>query len=261
MSELKKCSRCRSEIQLKYFAMNRKGEYNKTCETCLNKTRKTKQPLKRTDTDFVDEDKSTTAETNSISEPIDEKYIIVMDVETNGLIKQRGLTPNKNNLDYFPRIVQFSWGLYTEDGECKEMKDFIIKPDGWNMNGKEKFHGITQERALNEGVDIKDVLTEYKNDIDNHCCKLVCHNLNFDKTVVMSELMRLDMNVNDVESFCTMKNTINYCKLTPMVRGEYKWPSLEQLYYKCFNEDIDNAHNSKYDVINTAKCYFKYQLL
>ena len=54
MSELKKCSRCRSEIQLKYFAMNRKGEYNKTCETCLNKTRKTKQPLKRTDTDFVD---------------------------------------------------------------------------------------------------------------------------------------------------------------------------------------------------------------
>ena len=261
MSELKKCSRCRSEIQLKYFAMNRKGEYNKTCETCLNKTRKTKQPLKRTDTDFVDEDKSTTAETNSISEPIDEKYIIVMDVETNGLIKQRGLTPNKNNLDYFPRIVQFSWGLYTEDGECKEMKDFIIKPDGWNMNGKEKFHGITQERALKEGVDIKYVLTEYKNYIENHCCKLVCHNLNFDQTVVISELMRLDMNVNDVESFCTMKNTINYCKLTPMVRGEYKWPSLEQLYYKCFNEDIDNAHNSKYDVINTAKCYFKYQLL
>ena len=261
MSELKKCSRCRSEIELKYFAINRKGEYNKTCETCLNKTRKTKQPLKRTDTDFVDDDKSTTAETNSMSEPIDEKYIIVMDVETNGLIKQRGLTPNKNNLDYFPRIVQFSWGLYTEDGECKEMKDFIIKPDGWNMNGKEKFHGITYERAVAEGVDIKDVLTEYKNDIDNHCCKLVCHNLNFDKTVVISELMRLDMNVNDVESFCTMKNTINYCKLTPMVRGEYKWPSLEQLYYKCFNEDIDNAHNSKYDVINTAKCYFKYQLL
>ena len=241
--------------------MNRKGEYNKTCETCLNKTRKTKHPLKRTDTDFVDEDKSTTAETNSISEPIDEKYIIVMDVETNGLIKQRGLTPNKNNLDYFPRIVQFSWGLYTEDGECKEMKDFIIKPDGWNMNGKEKFHGITQERALKEGVDIKDVLTEYKNDIDNHCLKLVCHNLNFDKTIVMSELIRLDLNVNDVESFCTMKNTINYCKLTPMVRGEYKWASLEQLYYKMFNEDIENAHNSKYDVINTAKCYFKYQLL
>ena len=39
MSELKKCSRCRSEILLTYFAINRKGEYNKTCETCLNKTK------------------------------------------------------------------------------------------------------------------------------------------------------------------------------------------------------------------------------
>ena len=64
MAELRKCSRCRSEILLTYFAINRKGEHNKTCETCLNKTRKTKlvsnvpsdfKPLKRTDTDFVDD--------------------------------------------------------------------------------------------------------------------------------------------------------------------------------------------------------------
>ncbi len=62
MSNLRKCSRCRSEIELKYFAINRKGEYNKTCETCLSKNRKAKpastvpsnvSPLKRTDTDFV----------------------------------------------------------------------------------------------------------------------------------------------------------------------------------------------------------------
>ena len=63
-------------------------------------------PLKRTDTDFVDgvaeakqvepipsdtEDKSTTAELDSTQS--DEKYIIVLDVETNGLIKQGGATP------------------------------------------------------------------------------------------------------------------------------------------------------------------------
>ena len=39
MAELRKCSRCRSEIELTYFAINRKGEHNKTCETCLNKVR------------------------------------------------------------------------------------------------------------------------------------------------------------------------------------------------------------------------------
>ena len=37
MSELRKCSRCRSEIELKYFGINRKGEPYKTCDNCRNK--------------------------------------------------------------------------------------------------------------------------------------------------------------------------------------------------------------------------------
>jgi DNA polymerase III alpha subunit (gram-positive type) len=179
-----------------------------------------------------------------------------MDVETTGLIKKRGLTPNSKNLNMFPNIVQFSWGLYTESGECKQIKDYIIKPNNWTVGESVKYHGISQERALAEGVDIKEALSDYKHDIDNHCSLLVCHNMTFDKTVVVSELMRLNMTVNNVNECCTMLDTINYCKLMPMVRGGYKWASLEQLYRKCFNAEIENAHNSYYDVVNTAKCYF-----
>ena len=124
------------------------------------------------------------------------------------------------------------------------------------MNGSDKYHGITQERAFTEGVDIKDVLTKYKDDIENHCCKLVCHNVDFDKRVVQSEFIRAKLELAEVETCCTMKKGIDYCKLLPKVRGEYKFPSLGQLYRKCFNEDLDNAHNSYYDVINCAKCYF-----
>ena len=152
----------------------------------------------------------------------EEKYIIVMDVETNGLIKQRGITPTRDNLHLFPNIVQFSWGLYRENGECKVLKDYIIKPNGWSMNGKEQFHGITLEKANNEGVDIKTVLSEYKYDIENCCSIFVCHNMDFDKRVVLSEFVRNDMDLNNPNEFCTMKNTINYCKITPKVRGEYK---------------------------------------
>ena len=39
MAELRKCSRCRSVIELKYFGINRKGEYNKTCINCLDKAK------------------------------------------------------------------------------------------------------------------------------------------------------------------------------------------------------------------------------
>ena len=277
MANLQKCSKCKSEQELKYFSLNKKGQLYKTCDACRNKRlqsssdkaiiadavrvmRKEIQTLERIvkeDSDASDiENKSTTAESNSTPE---EKYIIVMDVETNGLIKQRGITPTKDNLHMFPNIVQFSWGLFTETGECKSMKDYIIKPDGWTMNGKEAFHGITLEKALKEGVDIKTVLNEYKHDIENCCSKLVCHNLNFDKHVVLSEFIRHGMDLNDVGEYCTMKSTINYCKITPKVRGEYKWPSLEQLYQQCFKEKLQNAHNSYYDVMNCAKCYFAIQ--
>ena len=64
------------------------------------------------------------------------------------------------------------------------------------------------------------------------------------------------MIIDDTSEYCTMKNTVDYCKITPKVRGEYKWPSLEQLYRKCFNESLENAHTSYYEVINCAKCYF-----
>lgn len=274
MANLQKCSKCKSEQELKYFSINKKGQPYKTCDNCRNKrlhsssdktiiadavraikkATETLECIIKEDADASDiENKSTTAESSSTP---DEKYIIVMDVETNGLIKQRGITPTRDNLHMFPNIVQFSWGLFTETGECKVMKDYIIKPDGWTMNGKEAFHGITLEKALKEGVDIKTVLNEYKHDIENCCSKLVCHNLNFDKHVVLSEFIRHGMNLNDVGEYCTMQNTINYCKITPKVRGEYKWPSLEQLYQQCFNEKLQNAHNSYYDVLNCAKCYF-----
>ena len=44
------------------------------------------------------------------------------------LFKDRNIEPDKSNLKYFPQLVQFSWGLYTEDGDCKEVKEYIIKP-------------------------------------------------------------------------------------------------------------------------------------
>ena len=45
-NELKKCSGCASEIQLKYFKINRKGHYNKTCLSCADKRKKSYNKLK-----------------------------------------------------------------------------------------------------------------------------------------------------------------------------------------------------------------------
>ena len=106
-----KNARCKSEVDISFFGLNRKKQPYKTCVTCRSKAKKQHAPLKRTDTDFVNgvaetkqveptpsdtEDKSTTAELDSTQS--DEKYVVVLDVETNGLIKQRGATPTDRNL-------------------------------------------------------------------------------------------------------------------------------------------------------------------
>ena len=41
MANLMKCSRCKSEIDISYFGMNRTKEPYKTCGNCRNKTKQT----------------------------------------------------------------------------------------------------------------------------------------------------------------------------------------------------------------------------
>ena len=192
---------------------------------------------------------SDTASTTTPDTIEDEQYIIVMDVETNGFIKTRNAQPTSNNISQFPHIVQFSWGFYTEGGDYKEIKNYIIKPNGWLMNGTGKCHGVSQEKAESEGIDIKDVLIQYKHDIDNRCMMLVCHNVNFDVRVVAGEFVRAEMEIPIIKTYCTMQEGVSYCKITPKVYGQYKWPSLQELYRKCFDEDLENAHNSYYVVV------------
>ena len=167
MTNLQECTRCKSTIDISYFGMNRKHEPYKTCYNCRDKNQKTRK-LTHTPPSSDIEDKSTATETHSVPEQENDKYMIVMDVETKGLIKKRGLTQNSKNVNMFPNIVQFSWGLYTESGECKQIKDYIIKPHNWTVGESVKNHGISQERAVAKGVDIREALSNYKNDIDSH---------------------------------------------------------------------------------------------
>ena len=85
------------------------------------------------------------------------------------------------------------------------------------MNGTDKCHGVSQEKAESEGIDTKDVLTQYKHDIDNRCMMLVSHNVNVDVRVVASEFVRTEMEIQIVKTNCTMQEGVNYCHITPKV--------------------------------------------
>jgi DNA polymerase-3 subunit epsilon len=196
-----------------------------------------------------------------ILEQLDEKspkqsngYILFFDTETNGL-------PNDYNapisdLNNWPRMLQLAWILYDPSGKVIKEANRIIKPDGFRVNPNATLiHGISHSIAVSEGFPLKEVLTEFV----QYCKKagsIVAHNISFDIAIVGAELLREKI-AFDFDSFnqtCTMKSSTEYCKI-PGPYG-YKWPKLEELYFKLFNRELDNAHDALVDVRATADCFW-----
>lgn len=177
---------------------------------------------------------------------------LFFDTETTGLpINYKAPYTDSSN---WPRIVQLSWILANDKGEIKAETDHIVKVDFEIPKSASQIHGITNEISNEKGIHINDILNSFLEDLKKTKI-LVCHNVDFDLTVLRSELYRNNLK-HDIKlpTFCTMKNSTHYCQI-PGNRG-YKWPRLEELYKICFNKKLKNAHNSLMDVRATHKIFY-----
>ena len=183
---------------------------------------------------------------------------LFFDTETTGL----PLKGARYNTDFnsFPYIVQLSWFF---DGH---FNDFIIKPDGYEISGEvSKIHGITHEMAIEKGVNIGEVIPLFIND----CMiadKIIGHNIYFDISIIKANILRSSNGVtqyyNEIvepaldksKRVCTMLKTIKFVGAYFSDGKRGKFPTLEELYLKLFNEDFP-AHNSLEDVKATKRCY------
>ena len=182
---------------------------------------------------------------------------LIFDVETTGLPKKRNMPIS--DINNWPRIVQLAFGLYDKEGTCIEEYDYIIKPDNFIIpENSTKIHNITNEYANENGSDIKTVLNIFVEKL-NEINYLVAHNLKFDKNVLESELYRNNIPYNfcNLKEICTMECSTNYCKLMPIRYNNYKWPKLEELHSKLFEDKIDGFHNALVDIQVCKKCLFK----
>ena len=88
---------------------------------------------------------------------------------------------------------------------------------------------------------------------------IVAHNTDFDINVLRCEFLRNNIEdpfKEDLNIICTMKKSKDFCKL-PSTYGNYKWPSLQELYFKLFRVHFKEAHNAKFDVRATFKCFWE----
>ena len=181
---------------------------------------------------------------------------LIFDTETTGLPKD--YKAPISDLNNWPRLVQIAWLQCDNSGNVLASSDYIVKPQGFTIpKESENIHGISTEKAMTEGIALKKVLNQFSMAI-NASNFLIAHNMSFDEKIVGAEFLRenIQNKLSVISKICTKELSIDYCKL-PGNYGNYKWPSLSELYYKLFNHNFEEAHNAKVDVHACAKCFFK----
>ena len=184
---------------------------------------------------------------------------LIFDTETTGL--PRDYSAPITQLDNWPRLVQLAWQLHDQTGALQSSGNYIIRPEGFTIPfNSEQIHGISTERALKQGVDLKEVLEIFRKDIDR-AHFLVGHNVSFDERVMGAEYLRnrIPSAIMDKAKIDTKDEGTQFCAI-PGPRG-FKWPSLGELHHALFNKGFDDAHDAAADVEATARCFLELVLL
>ena len=197
--------------------------------------------------------------------------VLAFDTETTGL--PSSYNAPLSDLSKWPHIVQLSFIVFdTSNKEILNYSDHIIKlePDVVITPDSTAIHHITYERSQKCGILMRTALQEF-NDAMNYVDLIIGHNIQFDKNMLAVEFQRnkmensiyrniLNCSARPLSEFCTMKQTVNLCKL-PFINknnnamSHFKWPTLTELHKHLFNAKPAGTHNAIADVMICLRCY------
>jgi len=183
---------------------------------------------------------------------------LIFDTETTGLPKKWNAPIS--DINNWPRCVQLAWQIHDNLGNCIESKDFLIKPDGYNIPyDSQKIHGISTELAERDGHDLLEVLTQFNEAVKNSKF-IIGHNVKFDLNIMGCEFYRLkiknNLEVSKILDTCYEK-TATLCEIPGGRGGKYKFPTLTELHSYLFSTSFADAHNATADVEATTRCFLE----
>lgn len=182
--------------------------------------------------------------------------VLFLDCETTGIPDRAA----KWDVDFmqYPHVVQMAW-----IHGCK-VESHIIRPDGWEIPDETvEIHGITNEYAKEHGEPFASVVDMFVRDC--HEAGLICgHNIHFDTSIIkaniLRELGREYYDASDVETALykgkridTMRSTMKWVDARNSW-GKLKFPSLGELYARCFPGEKFQAHDALEDTKAVARC-------
>lgn len=184
---------------------------------------------------------------------------LYIDTETTGL--PIDYKEHYTKLENWPYIVQVALIIEDDNYGILAKRDIIVKPDSYTIpESASNIHGITNEKAKS-GEKREDVFN-YLDLVLNNTDIIIGHNASFDLNIIKAEIVRTK-GVGNVlfekknhTIIDTMRVGKDFCKIPGnFMYGDYKYPKLDELYYKLFNKHFENQHNAMADVEATYECY------
>jgi len=188
--------------------------------------------------------------------------IAIFDTETTGLPVAKASYQSPQQ----PHIMQLATMLIDDVGNSLKKFNRLIKPEGYTRVDEGAFnaHGISFEKAMDEGIPRKEVFDEWR-ELTRDSVLLVGHNVSFDRRLLDINMWRtyhhLNQSYRSKPTFCTMHSYTKQVKLPATAKmkqygfGPYKAPTLQELHQFLFGEPFDKAHDAMADVEACAKAF------
>jgi DNA polymerase III epsilon subunit-like protein len=181
------------------------------------------------------------------------KYL-VFDTETTGMVQWK-LPPTDPNQ---PKLVQIGCLLFdSHHNEIAALKTLVVPLASIEPKAQET-HGISFETAQELGVSNNNVLEVFCDFVDI-ADVVVAHNSAFDVKVMRHAAHNAKIETDifaGKEIRCTKEATTKILRIpNPKIRGQYKWPSLQECMTYFFKESIEGAHDAMVDVRACARVY------
>lgn len=170
--------------------------------------------------------------------------VLFFDTETTGIPDWK----SPSDAEHQPHLVQLA-GILADPETREEIKtiDVIIKPDGWSIPDEvAEIHGITTERALDEGIPEADALEQFL-ELYRESHLRIAHNTTFDNRIIRIALKRFcpdlisDQEWKDRERYyCTHLNA-------KKVMGGNSGHTLAEVYEHFVGKPLEDAHTAMAD--------------
>jgi len=153
-------------------------------------------------------------------------------------------------------IIQISWNVGDKYRNFYICECDYINPFAYSV------HHITVEHLKKHGHVFNDAISVLINDLretPNPC--LVAHNIQFDYAAILYNMHKHSCCCKDVEfmacipTFCTMKNSTDFCMLKGVYGNSFKWPKLTELRAQLNLESVEQRHDALHDVILLREAY------